>query len=541
MRIIGSAVAAVLVTGLVLLAVHPDPRLARIGTLPLMAALWAAFAVGAWLVRKTPLRWSIALILLGGIAVQLAALSAPPRTSDDLYRYIWDGRVQAAGFDPYEYVPAAPQLVALRDPFLWSAAAPHCVRPGATAAVRNGETLVPGCTRINRPVVPTIYPPVAEAYFQAVQYLSPLGSGSTPIQAGAALCAIVTTVLLLFGLRSLGRDPRLAVLWAWCPLVALEAGNNAHVDVLAATIAAGALILLAKAGRLRRTVSGGVLLGLAIATKMTPILVAPAVLRRRWAAVVSAVAAAAGLVYLPHVLRVHGGVLGFLPIYLNQEGYASGSRFVLLDLLVSDRWATPAAFAVLAVTALAVLRRSDPDQPWRGAVVMTGVALAVATPPFPWYTMLLVMLVAFDGRAEWLAFAAAMHLAVVHPLPSTVLTPATAERIGYGTALSIVVVVSAVRWVHGRRVSARTVTIRPVSAQPLPVRAVPVAAVPASAARASAARASAARVSAARVSAVTVINGSAETVSAEPAGVAPSGSAPSAGAGTLTGANAARN
>ncbi|HMH94225.1 MAG TPA: hypothetical protein VK586_24480, partial [Streptosporangiaceae bacterium] len=75
----------------------------------------------AWLVRKTPLRWSVALILLGGIAVQLAALSAPPRTSDDLYRYIWDGRVQAAGIDPYRYVPAAPQLERLRDPSLWPA------------------------------------------------------------------------------------------------------------------------------------------------------------------------------------------------------------------------------------------------------------------------------------------------------------------------------------------------------------------------------------------------------------------------------------
>ena len=68
---------------------------------------WIAFLSAAWLLRKVPLRASVVLILLGGIAIQLAAVSAPPRNSDDVYRYIWDGRVQAAGIDPYEYVPAA--------------------------------------------------------------------------------------------------------------------------------------------------------------------------------------------------------------------------------------------------------------------------------------------------------------------------------------------------------------------------------------------------------------------------------------------------
>jgi Glycosyltransferase family 87 len=472
MRVIWSAVAAAMITGLVYAAVHPDPVLARLGTLPLMAVLWAVFAAGVWLVRKIQLKWAVALILLGGIAVQVAALSAPPRTSDDLYRYIWDGRVQAAGFDPYHYAPAAPELVPVRDPFLWNGRAPHCVSAGETGTANAGEALTAGCTMINRPVVPTIYPPVAEAYFLVVRYLSPPGAGSTPIQAGAALCAIAVTIALLAGLKSMGRDPRLAVLWAWCPEVALEAGNNAHVDMLATAIAAGALLVLAKAGTWRRSLAGGALIGLAIAAKFTPVLMLPSVLRRRrWAVVLPAVAAAAALVYLPHVLRVRGGVLGFLPIYLKQEGYGSGSRFVLLDLLVPDHWATLAAFAVLAVTAFAVIRRGDPGRPWHGAVVMAGVALAVATPPYSWYATLLVMLVAFDGRAEWLAFAAMQYLAAMHPLPSVALSSTTAERIRYGTAVVIVVAVSAARWARARRTPA--VPAPPGAAQAGATQAVP--------------------------------------------------------------------
>src|SRR5208282_6284661 len=224
-------------------------------------------------------RTSVVLILLGGFALQVAAVSAPPQGSNDLYRYIWDGRVQAAGIDPYQYVPTATQLVGLRNEFLFHPHAEYCV---SSSYVRRhpAADLTPGCTRINRPTVPTIYPPVAEAYFLAVHYLPTASDSSTPIQAATALVAVLVTVLLLFGLRRLGRDIRMAALWSWCPTVVLEAGNSAHVDVVAVGITAAAVLVLATARTTRRTVLGGILLGLAIATKMTPVLTVPALLAR---------------------------------------------------------------------------------------------------------------------------------------------------------------------------------------------------------------------------------------------------------------------
>jgi Glycosyltransferase family 87 len=425
-RAAAAPAAATALTCLVWLDVHRGPDVSRLGRAAILAAAWAVFAAGAWLILRADTRRAVPLILLGGIAIQLAALTAPPRTSDDLYRYIWDGRVQAAGIDPYRYVPAARELVPLRDPFLWPANGPHCVTAAPAAAGQAsppGPALAPGCTRINRPAVPTIYPPVAEAYFAAVHDLSPPHSGSTPIQAAAALFAVATTGLLLLGLRSLGRDPRLAVLWAWCPAVGLEAGNNAHVDVLAVFLAVAALLSLARAGGRRRALGGGVLLGLAIAAKVTPVLVAPAVLRRRPVTVAAAAAGATLAVYLPHLLAVGHRVIGFLPGYLAEQGYQSGGGFGLLSLVLPGRWATIAAVAVLAAAGLAILRRADPDQPWRGAVVMSGTALAVTTPAYPWYALLLVALVALDGQAEWLVFAAG------------------SGRTGYGAAVVIVAVV----------------------------------------------------------------------------------------------------
>jgi Glycosyltransferase family 87 len=433
-RVAAIGLALSVMAGLVLLVVRPSLNPAQIRPLPLIAAAWIAFLAAAWLLRKVPLRASVVLILLGGIAIQLAAVSAPPKNSDDLYRYIWDGRVQAAGIDPYEYVPAARQLTGLRDELLWHRGADWCVTP-AYVAEYPAAGLAAGCTAINRPTVPTIYPPVAEAYFLGVHYLPGSDDSTTPVQATAALAAVLITVLLLFGLRGLGRDMRMAALWAWCPTVALEAGNNAHVDVIAVGICAAALLVLATARTTRKTILGGALLGLAIATKVTPVLTVPAVLargdtlppgdtpdaggprpprmglRRRWFTVLAAAGSAFAIVYIPHVIAVGSKVIGFLPGYLKEEGYTSGTRFGIIGLFVGGRAAIAIAVLVLAVVALAVLRYSDPDQPWRGAVVMTGAALAVTTPPWQWYALLLVMLVALDGRPEWLAFAAGGYYA----------------------------------------------------------------------------------------------------------------------------------
>src|SRR5580700_6359388 len=462
LRVAAICLLLVALAGLVLLVVRPSLNPAHVRPLPLIALGWIAFLAAAFLLRKVPVRLAAALILLGGIGIQIAAVSAPPQGSDDLYRYIWDGRVQAAGIDPYAYVPAAAQLDSLRDSFLWHPATDHCLSAGFVRAHASAD-LVPGCTLINRPSVPTIYPPVAEAYFLAVHY-EPSGSSSTkPIQATTALVAVLTTVLLLFGLGRLGRDVRMAALWSWCPTVALEAGNSAHVDVVAVGITAAALLVLSAARTRRRTVLGGVLLGLAIATKVTPVLTVPAVLQRRWLTVAAAAGSAFVVVYVPHVIAVGSKVIGFLPGYLKEEGYTSGTRFGIIGLVVGGRAALVAAVLVLAVVALGVLRYSDPDQPWRGAVVMTAAALAVTTPPFQWYALLLVMLVALDGRPEWLAFAAAGYYASEPNMGRLTVPHKYHDAFAYGMAVLIVLA----GWFARRELARRGI----VRIEPVPVMA----------------------------------------------------------------------
>jgi hypothetical protein len=450
LRVAAIGLALTVMAGLVLLVVRPGINPARIRPLPLLIGAWVAFVAAAWLLRKVPRRAAVVLILLGGIAIQAVAVSAPPKLSTDSYRYVWDGQVQAAGFDPYQYVPAATQLTGLRNDFLFYPHARFCVSPSYVISHPAAE-LTPGCTRINRPTVPTIYPPVAEAYFLGVHFLPTADDSSTPIQATTALAAVLITVLLLFGLKRLGRDVRMAALWSWCPTVALEAGNSAHVDVIAVGLTAAAILLLATARTPRRTVAGGILLGLAIATKITPVLAAPALLRRRWTTVTLAAGGAFAAVYLPHVLRVGGKVIGFLPGYLQQENYTTGTRYGIIGLFVTGPLASVVAVLILAAVAFAVLQFSDPGRPWQGALYMTAAALAVTTPHYQWYSLLLVMLVALDGRPEWLAFAAGGYYAAESHLGRYTPPWRLVNAIAYGIPLLIV----AAGWLIRRELAAR--------------------------------------------------------------------------------------
>src|SRR5438309_2147943 len=110
------------------------------------------------------------------------------------------------GRGPYRYPPSAPQLVPLRVPPYFPAPA-GCGRLGQA----------PGCTTLNRPSDRTIYPPVAEAWFDVVHFVVPGGPVRQWQLAGAAV-DMATLGLLMIGLRGLGRDPREAAWYALCPV-----------------------------------------------------------------------------------------------------------------------------------------------------------------------------------------------------------------------------------------------------------------------------------------------------------------------------------
>jgi hypothetical protein len=161
-------------------------------------------------------------------------------------------------------------------------------------------------------------------------------------------------------------------------------------------------------------------------------------MRRRWMTVVLAAGSAFVVVYIPHLLAVGSKVIGFLPGYLQQEGYTNGTRFGIIGLVITGKLAIAVAVLILAAVAVAVLRFSNPDRPWQGALVMTAAALAVTTPRYEWYALLLVMLVALDGRPEWLAFAAGAYYAAQPDLGGYTLPNRFHDAVAYGVPVVVV-------------------------------------------------------------------------------------------------------
>ncbi|GAA1122064.1 hypothetical protein GCM10009630_19860 [Kribbella jejuensis] len=338
-----------------------------------------------------------AVVVVAGVCQVLGVVQSPI-TSTDAYRYVWDGRVQLAGHSPYRYVPLDDALATLRDPVLF---------PGLSPEQRSGVSGIPKDpaglpvddvrTRINRPGVPTIYPPVAEAYFAAVALVTPWSAGTLGLQIAAALIAIALAWLLAV------QDPRAGALWGWSPIVALEAGNAAHVDVLAALLITAAVITAA-----RRPKLAAILLGAAGSVKLLPLLLLPAFRHKRPIVALSTFAGS----YLPHLVAVGTLVLGFLPGYLNQEGFDDGSsRSAILALLLPPeaRQLTAAALAVGA--AALAFHRAGRDPIALTCCWLYGAALLIATPTYPWYGLPLIALAALAHRPEWIAVPLASYLA----------------------------------------------------------------------------------------------------------------------------------
>lgn len=333
----------------------------------------------SWLVWRYPARTAGAWPLIFGAALLFRLVLAPmaPTASDDVYRYVWDGRVQRAGINPYAYPPEAPELASLRD-----------------------DAIYP---QVNRPWALTVYPPAAEAFFALLGRLAP--DSLLAVKLAVALCDLGAAALLALTLCRLGVPAERVLLYAWHPLVVFEFAHSGHIDALG-------LLFLAAAGLAhahRRQGWTGALLGLATLVKLHPAALLPAFWRRGDWRLPVAFAATIGLSYLPY-LGVGPRIVGFLPTYLQEEGYTSGARYLWLTLLAPLVAIPPPVYmaaGVLLLLGLAVylVRAWRPDDPpilaWRRAALLLGAAFFLATPTYPWY---------YTWLAFWLPLAPALVL-----------------------------------------------------------------------------------------------------------------------------------
>jgi hypothetical protein len=316
-------------------------------------------------------RSALVVILAGAILMRLGLLFVEPYLSTDIYRYIWDGRVQASGINPYRHVPSAPEVAHLRD-----------------------AAIFPNINRADYAV--TIYPPAAQAVFLAI---TRLGEGVVAMKLGLLAFEAALVALLLALLHRLGSAPTRIAAYAWHPLPIWEIAGSGHVDVvMCALLIAGLLMFLHG-----RTLLAGAFVTLGALVKPTALLALPVFWRPWNLRLPLVVMLTALLAYLPYV-SVGSGVLGFLWGYIDEEGLTSGRGFNALWLMerftghvsaAAGIYITLAAATMIAM-AIAVAFRSDRSA--RASVACLGwllvVFLILASPHYPWYFLVLVPLLA---------------------------------------------------------------------------------------------------------------------------------------------------
>lgn len=342
-------------------------------------ALYALAAWFVWRVRRES-RSTLVLVLVFAALFRLSVLFAPPLLSDDIYRYIWDGRVQAAGVNPYRYVPADDALKFLRD-----------------------ARVYPNINR--RDFAPTIYPPLAQTVFFLATRVSEsvLWMKALMILFEAAGLYALSVLLASFKL------PRERVLLAvWHPLAVWEIASSGHLDALVCAFVAFALV----AHRKGRETLTGALLACAVLVKLFPLVLFPAFYRRRsWRLpVVFCAVLVAG--YVPYLSVGARRVVGYLPGYAEEEGLQSGARFFLLQLaraFPGGAHVPRAAYVVFAVLALGATaawcvfarESNERDYVWRAALLAV-VFTVLLSPHYSWYFVWLVPFLCFV-RGTYLA------------------------------------------------------------------------------------------------------------------------------------------
>lgn len=343
---------------------HPMVGLIAVIQMPIYAAAaWLVIAKSAGTPSSAPpIAGGAALagILLVGLAMRLIVLPSPP-ASTDIYRYIWDGRVQAAGINPYRYLPADEALQGLRD-----------------------DAIYPNINRAS--YAPTIYPPVAELVFFAATRIS-----ETPVFMKTVMIAFeglaVWAILRLLAAR--GLPATRVLLYAWHPLPVWEFAGDGHVDAMAIAF----LLLAFVAADRRSPILAGMALAAGVLVKYFPAVAGPAIYKRWDWRLPAAFAASAALLYLPY-LGAGTKVFGFLGGYVAEEGIAQGSGIFLWQLAGTvlrlpehafSFYFPLAAIVMVALGLAAVGLRRERGADLAAAMLLAVTFIVLFSPHYPWY------------------------------------------------------------------------------------------------------------------------------------------------------------
>lgn len=240
-----------------LLYVHIGYRLQRYETVPLLTSYFILFLLFIVIARRTRSmnQQELSFWLMSSVLFRAVLFFAVPALSDDFYRFIWDGRLIAAGYNPFAAVPS------------WYMEQNLGI-PGIDAALYD---------KLNSKATFTNYPPFAQLLFWfSTQFSDGTIYGSLlTMRVVILLFDVATLWILRKTLLAFSRKPSTILLYAANPLIVLELTGNLHYEGIMVFFLFAAILLL-KNGR---TLTSGVAYALSVCTKLVTLLFLPLLVR----------------------------------------------------------------------------------------------------------------------------------------------------------------------------------------------------------------------------------------------------------------------
>ena len=277
-------------------------------------------------------------------------LLKPPGSDDDIHRYLWDGRVQRLGYNPYIVVPSDPALAGLHTP----------------------ETRT-----LNNPYLPSPYPAGAELFFRAV---TAIHESVFALKVAFVVCDFAIVFVLLDILRRSGQGAHWVLAYAWNPLLAVEVAGSGHIDIVGVLLL---LVSVAALGRRWRAVAA-LAFGLAVAVKFLPIVLLPLYWKRVRIRDAALAAIVVGLLYVPFL--DHGRIpIGSLGTYVHSFRF-NDPVFATLERVAAPQLVAGLAVLVGFLTAIWMRRKSAA---WSADAFAWPMAASLLCAPvvYPWYLL----------------------------------------------------------------------------------------------------------------------------------------------------------
>ncbi|MEM1326585.1 MAG: glycosyltransferase 87 family protein [Bacteroidota bacterium] len=329
--------------------------------------------------------WLVVAVLL-----RLILVFSFPNLSDDIYRFVWDGRLILEGVHPFAQLPSE---------LIQSASLPKGITPELYA-------------QLNSPNYYTIYPPLAQLVFLVSTWLSP-GSvfGTALVMKGILFVfEIGTIVVMLRLLQTFQLPPKTVLLYALNPLIMIELVGNLHFEGVMIFFLLLAIWLLTKVEENRYFfVLSAVCFALSIVAKLLPLMFLPLLIRplgwRKSIAYLGIVGAVIVLSFLPLIDAVFIQNLSeSLDLYFRKFEFNASVYYLLREIgylwrgynLIAVIGPALAMMSGLSILVLSYFRKADD---WRmvleSMLFAISIYLLLTTTVHPWYSAMPLALCVF--------------------------------------------------------------------------------------------------------------------------------------------------